>query len=84
VRRLPRRSPEFSQIGLSHLCFFPSPPASSFPATSSPRLAVAHFEAALAVVKIEGQRMATEKKLAAANDAAASQQAATNLAILRD
>lgn len=44
-----------------------------FLATDSPQLAVAQFEAALAVAKTEGQRMATEKKLAAAKDAAASQ-----------
>ena len=44
-----------------------------FLATGSPQLAVAQFEAALAVAKTEAQRMAAEKKLAAAKDAAASQ-----------
>jgi tetratricopeptide (TPR) repeat protein len=44
-----------------------------FLAAAEPKLAVAQFEAALAVVKIEGQRMATEKKLAAAKEAAALQ-----------
>lgn len=40
---------------------------------AEPKLAVAQFEAALKVVKIEGQRKSTEKKLALAKEAAAVQ-----------
>jgi tetratricopeptide (TPR) repeat protein len=44
-----------------------------FLATGEAKLAVAQFEAALAVIKLEPQRRATEKKLAAAREAAALQ-----------
>ncbi len=44
-----------------------------FLATTEARLAVAQFEAALAVIKLEPQRRVTEKKLAAAREAAALQ-----------
>jgi hypothetical protein len=40
---------------------------------AEPKLAVSQFEEALKVVKIEGQRKATEKKLAEAKEAAALQ-----------
>lgn len=44
-----------------------------FLAAGAPQQAVAQFEAALAVVKLEGQRKSAEKKLAAAKEAAARQ-----------